>query len=417
MSLFGDFGPSYLGMPIDSGNVLFAVQDFVSGATTGIQQFTSATIAGLTPAAVLLLDPNHDPTNDPNETAVFSVGIGMVAGGDDFHTGIWSADNSATTNTARHSHSGRVTHPLDNGGTGLKTATGVTISGGIELDYTTNNSPSLRAVFAAFAGSDVTAAVSDIDLTGGPSTLDQSTLGFEPDILLIANPCRSTGNLSLGMNYSFGIAVNDGSDTQRCVLWSEANGLGDSRPFQTLRTDCVAGEASDADGSLTYKVTASDFDASGFSVTTSASAGSDEIVYTALKLTGRRFKLVDFTTPTATGAFSITGVGFTPRFAILIGTNLEATDSHPGSTSDNQSGLSICLIGSDEQWSASWRINSGEVTTDTASQCSAVAIMGASATDCDAISGTFTAWTSDGVTLNITATQGSGKKFFGLFVE
>jgi hypothetical protein len=46
-----------------------------------------------------------------------------------------------------------------------------------------------------------------------------------------------------------------------------------------------------------------------------------------------------------------------------------------------------------------------------------VAIMGASATDCDAIKGTFTAWTSDGVTLNLSATQGTAKKGFILFVE
>lgn len=413
MSLFGDYGPSYLGMPSGaSGDVTIAVQDFTTGTSTDTQNYTSATISGLTPAGVLILAPNHDPTNDPGETAIMSLGVGMVVGTEDVSCGAWSRENNATTSNAKFGATGNKAYEVkDNSGSGTKDAQGQTISGGVQLTYNANTSPSLRGVFAAFAGSDVSAAAKANDMDG-------SVVGFEPDVVIMANPHMDLISLTLGLSYSFGIAVNDGSQTQRCVMWAEANGLADSKPFQQLRNDCIGGVLDETTGAPTYKLVVDAFDADGFDVTPSAGTGTDEICFLALKFTGRQFKLVDFNTPTSTGPFTITGAGFTPRFALIVGTNLEAVNNDPASTtSDLQSGLSICLVGSDEQWAASWRINAGEATTDTASQLTAAALMGASATDCDAILGTFTAWTSDGMTVEVTATQGAAKKFFALFVE
>lgn len=395
-------------------DVVFAVQDFVTGTSTGAQSFTSATITGVTPAAALVLQPNHDPTNDPGETAILSVGFAAIQGTTDLSAFSWSRDNNASTSVFSSANA-KGHQVFNNSGSTVKQADGQTVSGGIELNYTTNTSPSLRGAFAAFAGADVSAKAAEVNLGTGTSAIDITAPAFEPDVvLLFGNGFQFNGAAGTPFFYTFGICTNDG--TQRCVMWAETGSLADSRPFQTLRDDCAGGRIADSTGALTYKTTVSDFDANGFSITPSASASSNRIAYLAIKTTDRQVKLADFDTPTATGSHTITGAGFTPRFALAVVTNLEAVNDHPGSTSDNQAGFAACFIG-DEQWAASWRINAGEATTDTASQLSNVALMGASATDCDAIKATFTAWTSDGVTLNFSAVQGTAKKGFILFIE
>jgi hypothetical protein len=422
MSLFGDFGPSYLGMPVaaGNGNVTFAVQDFTTDTGTGLQSYTSATITGVTPVAAFVVSSLHDPTNDPDETAGASINLSFIDATEDLCISTGSKDASTTTDVWRMRHD--LGYNLwTNDGSNTRRGPGALISGGISLNFTNNEAPSLRSVFAAIAGTDASAHASFQNLGTGTSAIDVIGVGFQPDIIIMLGHGASDGPGTADFTtfcYSVGIATNhSGSVTQRCVAGSEFENLADSRPFQTLRTDCAMAEVSSTDGSLLYKVTLSDFDADGFSLTPSADAGSDLVARLALKTTNRSFKLVDFDTPTVTGAHTITGAGFTPRFALAIVTNLEALDSHPGVTSDNQCGFGICLIGSDEQWSTSWRVNSGEATTDTASQASAVALMGPSATDCDANKATFTAWTADGVTLNFSAAQGTAKKGFILFVE
>jgi hypothetical protein len=400
-------------------DVVFAVQDFDTGTSTGAQSFTSATITGVTPKAALVIGALHQTANDPGETAGMSLTVGMVDATAGMRSRAHSRDNTASTNVSSRIDTTLAFQMRDVNGTDFKSATGTTTSGGIALNFTQNNSPDCRALFAAFAGADTSGKVGSRALGTGTAAQDINTVGFEPDVVIFVMAGQNAGVSSTPMHINFGMAVNNGggSVTQRSVMWNETTALADSRPFQAIRTDCAVGELSSTDGSVAYKVVASDFDASGFSLTCSASAGADTVIYTALKFTGRQFNLVDVTTPTSTGSFTITGAGFTPRFALLVLTNLETVDDHPGSTDDKQSGFSVCCIGSDEQWSASWRINAAEATTDTASQVSNVAIMGASATDCDAIKGTFTAWTSDGVTLNLSATQGTAKKGFILFVE
>lgn len=399
-------------------DVIMAVQDFVTGTSTGAQSFTSATITGVTPKAALVLQPNHDPTADPGETAILSVGLAVIQATTDLSAYSWSRDNNASTsvfsaaNVKGHS-------VFNNSGSTVKQADGQVVSGGIELNYTTNTAPSLRGAFAAFAGADTSAKAAEVALGTGTSAIDITAPAFEPDVvLLFGNGFQFNGAAGTPFFFNFGICVNDGSATQRSVMWAETGSLADSRPYQQLRNDCAGGRISDSTGAVTYKLPISDFDANGFSITPSASAGSNRIAYLALKFTDRQVKLVDFDTPTSTGSATITGAGFTPRFAIAVVTNLEAVNNDPASTTtDLQSGFAVCLIGSDEQWSASWRINAAETTTDTASQLSAVALIGASATDCDAIKATFTAWTSDGVTLNFSAVQGTAKKGFILFIE
>jgi hypothetical protein len=411
MIYFSDFGVA--GPTTD---VVFAVQDFDTGTSLGAQSFTTSTITGITPKAALLVAALHQASNDPGESAGASWSFGVIDASVGYVTRGATRDAQATTGGESREFSARALELSNNSLTEIKEAAGSLVSGGISLNFATNTAPSLRHFFVAFAGADVSAKVDRVNLGTGTSALDITSPGFQPDVVIVTSAGRGTST-SQPVRWGFGLVVNDGSATQRCIMGTEPVSALDGSPFLTIRNDAVIGMISSVDGSLTYKVPASAFDASGFSLTPSASSTSTIIDFIALKFTGRQVKLVDFDTPTTTGSHSITGAGFTPQFALAVLTNVETVNDHPGATTDNQGGFSLCAIGSDEQWCASWRIDSGAATTDTASQVSNVALMGASATDCDAIKATFSAWTTDGVTLSYSATQGTAKKGFILFVE
>jgi hypothetical protein len=211
------------------------------------------------------------------------------------------------------------------------------------------------------------------------------------------------------------VALSDG--TQRCVFGSEASAADPSAVYQAIRTIYAGGQVDPTSGNFSYGLTIDSFNSDGFSITASASAGSDDVAWLALKFGGRQVTLLDYTSPTTTGNHAITGVGFEPQFALLFLTNLEAVDpSFPITASDLMAGLSICAIG-DEQWANAVRVNNGEATTDTASQSLNVAVLGPSATACDAIKATLTSFDSDGLTLNYSAVQGTAKKGFMLCIQ
>jgi hypothetical protein len=217
---------------------------------------------------------------------------------------------------------------------------------------------------------------------------------------------------------TFGIATNhSGTIVQKCVGLVEPGAAANARPLEAILTNRIGMQINDATGGNDYDLTISNFSSGGFDITPSATTGTDVGSWLAVNMGSRGYKLVDFTTPTSTGAHAITGVGFRPSAAIIVMTNLEATDpSFPVATSDLHSALSISLVG-DEQWSASTRNDSGADPTDTASLMKNTALISGSATNCAAIEATLASFDSDGMTLNYSAVQGTGKKGFILFLQ
>jgi hypothetical protein len=409
---------SEFGVPTPTTDVVFAVQDFVSGTSTGAQTFTSPTITGVTPKGVMILSPYQRVSDEPAESPIMQCVVGFVQGTNDVNGRAFSRDGVADTSALNSFSNNQAISGFGPTGTGAKSASGQTASGGVELNYTINTD-NTRNVFTAFAGADCSAFVGSKDLGTGTTAQDINTVGFLPDVVLAVFPCAPTsGTAANDMHYSFGIVTYEGATyPQRCVVWTEDIGQPTGEPYMSLLTTRGGARISQSNGTLVHDLLFNDFDSSGFSITCNASAASGDVVYMALKFTWRQVKLVDFDTPTTTGSHSITGAGFTPRYALIVITNLEVVDDTASrATSDNQGGFSISTVASDEQWSASYRIDAGATTTDTGNQLTA-GVIGPSATDCDAIAATFSAWTSDGVTLSYTAVQGNAKKGFVLFVE
>lgn len=410
MIYFSDFGSGAV-------TVSIAVMDLASGTTTGAHDvnYTSSLISGVTPAATLIVGSIHQVANDPGETATACISVGAVQGSTDVAAFAASSDAQTDTDTIRGMLNDRALQLNDGQGSVPASAAGTNISGGVQLNYTANTAVNKRFMAACFAGADVMAKAGTVGLGTGTSAIDVNTVGFQPDAVILFSSNDVVSANDLIFQFTFGACVYDGGAyTQRSVGMVETENATDGAPFQALQTDCAA--CTKLTSASITKMVVSDFDANGFSITPNSSQGSDDVHYLALKFTGRAVKIVDFTTPTSTGSQAITGAGFTPQFALAVLTNLEAVNGALATSSDLQSGFAISFIG-DEQWSTSIRLDSGAPTTDTGSQCSNNAIMGASATDCDAIKASLTSFDSDGMTLNYSAVQANGKKGFILFVE
>lgn len=338
---------------------------------------------------------------------------GILQGTNQHCVQLWSATGrSSNTFVARRAFSDRVGFVSNaGGGVTVLQATASAIADGIAVTFTGNQS-AYRLGYLAFAGSDTQAKSGVIALGTGTSAITVSGVGFQPDVIILMshNDDIAAGETNL-LQGTFGFATSDG--TQRSVGWVEVNSETTGKPWQALLTDCGAQAKLNTNSS--QKMVIGGFGSDGFTVTPSTSQGSDDLIYLALKFTGRAVKIIDFTTPTSTGTQSITGVGFTPQAAIVVLTNLEAVDSQSATSTDQQGGLSISLLG-DEVLSTSWRIDSGASVTSTGSQSIVGSVIGPSAIDEDAAIATA-AFTSGGMTLNYSAVQATGKKGFILFIE
>jgi hypothetical protein len=367
-------------------------------------QSTSTTLTGVTPAAAFLVGSHHRAANDPGETAHAQIMFSSIAN-TQYVAWTQSEDNLASTDCNNNSaqqaialqnDAGGVTNPISNAES--------LISGGFEVGFATSN-VARRVMGASFAGTGVQANNGIIALGTGTSAISVN-VGFQPQAVIVYGVSGALASSVASCRYSFGIALASG--TQRSVAAVELDNQAAGSPQQTLYTTNVGGQLG------TYTLTAGGFSGTGFQVTPSASAGSDDIFYLALAGYSN-VALVDFTTPTSTGSAAITGAGFTPQYALIVLTNLEVVNTIAAS-SDLQSGFSIGMVNPDDEWSTSIRIDSGADPTDTASNCKNVAILGASATNTAAISATLVSFDSDGMTLNWTAVQATGKKGFVLFI-
>lgn len=387
-----------------------AFDGFSTGSGTGSKDYTIAALGSVTPKAAFLVGTNQLVSSEPNEQADTSFTFGVITAAGQAACFSFSQDDLANTNCKSNSRTDRALLIHDD-----NTASGALIAGGINLDFGVNNNDK-RFTAAFFVGEDITATSGTIALGTGTSPIAVNT-GFEPDVVILFGEHGTFDNtpVTTGMKYQFGVAANDGSATQRCVVCSEEDGQAAGEPYQSLLTDCALGLNSQTTGAIAAKGVVGGYSGSGFTLTPTASLQSRVAAYLALNFGGRAFKLMSFDTPTTTGNHSITGVGFRPSFALAVVTNLEAVDTS-GATSDLQSGFGIGFISDYYAWSNAWRIDSGADPTDTASQTSNVALMGPSATDCDAIRASFVSFNADGMTLNYSATQGNAKKGFVLFV-
>jgi len=326
-------------------------------AAKGVVDF-AVDMGGEIPVAVVLISNSHDPANGTAGTALSTstgpeMSVGFAVAVDDSNSAIDSSKHAEHKmiiqdgNSVQSSNTRYENRLVYTGGTFSQNwevyLTGVDVDE-VSLDFT--NAPislgnTRQFTLIVFGGSDCQAHLNNIDLGTGTSALDQTAPGFEPDIVFAAHCARSATGLSsssagFGL-FTFGIGLNDGSNTQRCIGRRDGSGtLTVNRSnFCMLDNRIAVFLNGGTSPTLGAQVTIGDYDASGYSVTPSASHSSIIMSALAIKAPGVDFHLDDFLTKTSTGVQSYTGVGFTPDILVLAGGGSTTINTPSGPDANN----------------------------------------------------------------------------------
>jgi len=329
----------------------FALTTAAAGNTQDI------TISGFgTPSAVMFFY-SGDSTDDSINTASNRSGMGLTDGTTQYATSnrcenavasavglrrealttncIIVCSNTTTTTQARFGFSSWVTD-------GIRLVVNLQATGAFN-------------VTAVFFSADFTSKVHIEDLGNTLTVQNITAIGFQPDVVFAVG---NGGSASASSNFyapSIGVAVNSGGISQYGVLATQNAGVSTTEVITRAANTSIGGQVGG------YTATLSDFDSSGFSVTTSATAGADDLIFLALKLpAGHQAKVFDASVPTS-GNIAVTSPGFTPYFGmmgLMAGPTAYDTDTSTGGM-----GFSIAALDATTMSSASWSSTDAVTTT------------------------------------------------------
>lgn len=403
---------------------LFAIVPFSSPNATGNQDYTDvAAFGGATPKAAMIIITGHSAADGASESTHARMGVQFTDGNGahGFYTSTRSADNVGDTLTAwiTNSPTGVIVRLLDPAaGNELTGVLGTFIANGLRVNWTeVDGSIDFDGVIVLFGGAGISVYAGSVNLGTGTSAIDVTDPGFEPDVVFTAGAAAAFGPSSGSFfRQIFGIAINDGADTQKCFCVSEAEAIAAGRPAATFQTAKVWAQQSGSGSGVDYTVTIGSFDASGFSVTPSANTGGDGLGYLAIKFSAdTKFALWDFQTPTSTVAVVDTTPDFMPKLGVILGCSLESVDTGVFNSA-LAGGMQISAFEASESSSAAMRLKNNADPTDTASDFQAKALSIPSDSASGVVVATLTSFDDVGWTLNYSAVAATQKRAFALAI-
>lgn len=391
-----------------------------ANTSTGTQDITKSGF-GTPKAAIFIV---NKATTDGSNAASMNMSYGAATGA----SNEWcitgnSKDNVGTTETKR---SGRTTRciRIDVDGTVVVDGDALFtsfITDGVRIDWQTAPSAAWLVTVILLGGTDLTAKADNVNLGNSLDNLiDVTTVGFESDVLFAA--CQ--GSLAAdangsGYEPSMGLIHNNGAGTirQRCGAWNYTVGNAISRGYARV-TETYGIMEITTSATVDWGGDFSDFDSSGFSVTTKiAGANNVELYYLALNFGGVNDSWVGtHDTPTSTGNDSLTAIGFKPQLIFEIMSQTEAIDTANANTAlAGAFGLSVYTTS--DEFSASVLNDIDLSTTDTNSSTDSLAVELQDDTGTLDLEATLVSFDATGDTLNWTSVDANAKKFFRLALE
>lgn len=339
--------------------------------------------------------------------------------------GYTANDASASSSTQRHNQIRNLKdYATSNGGwlidaSGLRVRFEKFIKGGVRIFYETTTSGRKFSV-CLFWGADLEVQYWPINMGTVTTAQPQTGIGFQPEGGIFFSAGSTTGGIASAY-YSIGMAADDGSGLkQRCLMRFSTSGVAAGpQPNQQIDNTVIAGLLTSA-GGLTWETTLNSFDADGFTIQNSASAVSALLFCILFRHTGgKKFNVIDITTPTVTGSASHNGAGFTPGFTMgVLASNqtlntIEADNEPASSTSFFMAdpSLNCCCVAMSEHST----LDPSE-TNSYQDVANAVRIGTNSATVAEVI-GDLTGYGSDGLTVNYTTVSATQKLGFALVFE
>jgi len=335
-------------------------------------------------------------------------GVGFAD--DDGHyygLGSWCEDAVSRTDTVNWEGSTGIIAFVGSGSiSGLATFSGF-ITNGCQIYW--SNAPSqahlITAVF--FAGTDVASEIfyGDFTDTNSPVTV---TTGFEPDVLIGLNAEIYDNNSTSGdAQFNVGMAVRGGD--QYAAFWDESDNAADGAMYHEIRdsgflTDTIGKTAS-----------VSQYNSTNFVVTIPGSESVNERTGLALQIGTLSMAVDVIDTPTSTGTQAYTQPGFTPQFALIVGTYATALDTN---TNLGAGCMGVADSTSGNEYSISWQSEYGAATSNTSCLTDGKIINMPTDAGGTGIVATVSTWDTNGLTLNYSATDtGTVRKLILLTIQ
>lgn len=293
------------------------------------------------------------------------------------------------------------------------------IKGGMRIYYETVNSGAGMSFMFCW-GSNLKTQLWSLNL-GTVTTAQAITgIGFKPDgglFLSAGNTISQTTTAYL----SIGMAADDGAGLQqRTLMRYSASALAPGpAPIQMIDNTAIGGLLTSA-GAVQWDLTLNSFDTDGFTVQASASAASATLMSILFKdITGKKMKILDYSTPTSTGSQAHNGAGFTPKAAFGVSSSMQAlntisNDVEPASSFGFWMTDPASVVGS---------VGMSEQSTSDPSVCkdyldySNPVRIGTDNGTMNAVVASLTGYNSDGLTLSYTAAAATSKLGFMMVFE
>lgn len=400
------------------GDMSAALVGFETPTANGTTSIIHPDLTGLIPRCGLFVGARASSTSSYGGQCGFTIGAvqrtGRFSGFDSVGFCSGSQGNLASTNVQRFQGSAAY-YTVDYGISISNLAYPTLVEGGASVGWSSTASFTYRGSVLFLEG-DIDAVASYRDL-GSLADVRTATIGMPVDALItFGNGSKTTTGRTSVHSMIAGFATPDG--TQRCLAQAEADNVGSGSPFSAMFNDCCFSEINANNGSVFYKVNALNWGASGFSLQSSLNAGDDSVGYLALNLNGRRCKIVDFVSPTAPGTMMVSGTGFTPQAAIILGSSLEAMNQPAAPTSELMSNFMMSTVTASAAWAHVTSIQSGADPTKAWSWSTekAVALLNP-VTGAPLVSATLGEFNPDGMSLVFDTVAATGKRFFALLIE
>lgn len=296
-----------------------------------------------------------------------------------------------------------------------------TVTDGVRINWTTAPGSGYLVTCVLFGGSGVTNAYASTMSVS--ATLDAETavnIGFQPDVVFVWSCIVSSWNGTSASQQagngclSFGVAVNDGSATQRSLTMRDTPTVSPTQS-QNVFSDAYAFRYP-VSGQVAVEI--GNFVSTGFSNwrRLQATSSAKTMGFLALKFNALGVNLMTVDSPTGTGSYSITGAGFTPQFALMINSGLTAVNTITA-TAGEADYFGVGLVDADGVASSvGYYVQDNVSTTNTESVTNTTPVSLSDGSAGAFQAETFTAYTSDGMTLN-AGTVSTARKRAVLFIE
>lgn len=284
------------------------------------------------------------------------------------------------------------------------------ITDGVRFDI--NNAPAAATLctFYFIGGTDVSDTYFGVHNLGtGTSAQDITAPGFEPTLVFglgIGGSGTATQTESI---FSMGVAVNNTPVEQGSLNFYSKHGESTTVTGSALYNNKFLTQT--YNNATQYDVTISDFDASGFSLTCSSSAGSDDIIYLAVKAVSSPSVSLDFIDgPTATGDFTYSAPAFRPASGMLFLSDTTAANTH-------QDGCSFGLYGFSADSEHGNSVSGLDGSSDSVAKCaSSLGIYHLGQDGTVLHDGKFNYFDSNGGSLTFTTVPGTARKMMLLSI-